>query len=56
MMIKRHNNSTTINKASSPTRIALQKFAKNKIAMASLIFDSNSNHIYYCATISTITN
>ncbi|KAA2276970.1 MULTISPECIES: oligopeptide ABC transporter permease [Staphylococcus] len=27
-----------INKASSPTRIALQKFAKNKIAMASLIF------------------
>ncbi len=38
MMIKRHNNSTTINKASSPTRIALQKFAKNKIAMASLIF------------------
>ena len=55
MMIKRHNNSTTINKASSPTRIA-QKFAKNKIAMASLIFDSNSNHIYYCATISTITN
>ncbi|MCH4457919.1 ABC transporter permease [Staphylococcus haemolyticus] len=27
-----------INKASSPTRIALQKFDKNKIAMASLIF------------------
>lgn len=38
MMIKRHNNSIMINKASSPTRIALQKFAKNKIAMASLIF------------------
>lgn len=38
MKKKRHNNLETVKKASSPTRIALQKFVKNKIAMASLIF------------------
>lgn len=38
MMKKQQNNLKTVKKSSSPTRIALQKFVKNKIAMASLIF------------------
>ncbi|GGG88236.1 ABC transporter permease [Staphylococcus pragensis] len=38
MIKKRHNNLKTVKKSSSPTQIALQKFVKNKIAMASLIF------------------
>ncbi|PNZ28361.1 oligopeptide ABC transporter permease [Staphylococcus petrasii] len=37
-MKKQQNNLKTVKKSSSPTRIALQKFVKNKIAMASLIF------------------
>ncbi|MDM7881536.1 oligopeptide ABC transporter permease [Staphylococcus borealis] len=37
-MTKRRNHLKTVKKASSPTKIALHKFAKNKIAMASLVF------------------
>ncbi|PNZ66552.1 ABC transporter permease [Staphylococcus croceilyticus] len=38
MKKKQQNNLKAVKKSSSPTRIALQKFVKNKIAMASLIF------------------
>lgn len=38
MMTKRRNHLKTVKKASSPIKIALHKFAKNKIAMASLVF------------------
>ncbi|WP_415425785.1 oligopeptide ABC transporter permease [Staphylococcus borealis] len=37
-MTKRRNHLKTVKKAASPTKIALHKFAKNKIAMASLVF------------------
>ncbi|MEB6609258.1 oligopeptide ABC transporter permease [Staphylococcus borealis] len=37
-MTKRRNHLKTVKKASSPIKIALHKFAKNKIAMASLVF------------------